>query len=267
MNNDQKEILIELKKYSQKIGHSPTRREIPSLAKKCYKYFNSFNRAKELVGLEIKNKQIISFPKRAFEVDNVLVTIIAYLTADGHLYKDMKGFYFSSKDKDFLEYLSKIVHRKFGLNGKYVKGNGHGKSYKYLVFNKIVTLFLNNNGAPPGDKVLTPFDVPKWIKNNLEFVRQYLKIIFYCEGSRYKQSKNTQVIKINFNKAENLLNDGANFMNSLKEMLNKFDVETTNSWITKGNERKKDNNITKTIVFHIKSNSVNKFINNIGWLK
>lgn len=237
------------------------------MAKSCYKHFGSFNEAKKKAGLEIKNNKITSFPKNAFRLDKDLVTIIAYLTADGHLCKDLKGFYFSSKDRNFLEKLEKIIMKKFGLKGKYVLGTGHGKSYKYLVFNKPITLFLKDKGVPEGDKMLTSFDVPRWIKINKEFSKEYLKIIFYCEGSKYKQSKNTQAIKINFNKSEKLLNDCIRFMNSLRKMLNTFDIETTNFWIMKGNLRKRDNVITKLVAFKIKSGSVNKFIKEIGWLK
>ncbi|MFH1326680.1 MAG: hypothetical protein ABIH59_00960 [archaeon] len=267
MNKKQKEVIAELKNLSKKLGHSPTRREDLFLAKKCYGLFNSFNKAKEVAGLEIKNKRVTSFPKEAFELDKNLVIIIAFLTADGHLCKDLKGFYFSSRDIKFLEYLARIVDIKFGLKGRYSKGQAYGKSYKYRVFNKKITLFLKTKGAPAGDKMLIPFDVPEWIKTNKEFSKEYLKILFYCEGSKYKHSKNTEAIKINFNKAERLLKDCINFMNSLKDMLRIFEIETTNIWIMKGNLRKKDWETTKTIVFKLKSNSVNRFIKEIGWLK
>lgn len=267
MNNKQKQLVVELKHSYKKLGHSPTRREVPSLAKRCYKYFNSFNKAKEVASLEIKNKRITTFPKKAFKLDKGMVTIIAYLTADGHLYKDLKGFNFYSRDKKFLEHLANIVYRKFGLKGIYGEGSGYGKCFRYKVFNKQITLFLKDSGVPAGDKMLTSFDVPKWIKDNKRFSKEYLRILFYCEGSRYKHSKNTEVIKINFNKSEKILQNGINFMNSLKNMLENFHIRTTNIWIMKGNLRKKDNETTKMIVFKVKSNSVNSFINKIGWLK
>jgi hypothetical protein len=267
MNKIQKEIIKELKEEFDRIGHSPKRREIPELAWRCYRYFNSFNEAKRKAGLSIVNVRIIDFPKNAFKLDKNLVTIIAYLTADGHLYKDLKGFHLYSSNKEILKKLEKIIYKKFRLKGIYGEGNGYGKCYRYKIFNKPVTLFLRDKGAPIGDKMLTPFDIPEWIKNNKEFAKEYLRILFYCEGSKYKHSKNTEKIKINFNKSEKLLNDGINFMNSLKDLLRKFDIETTNIWVMKGNIRKKDDKITKTIVFNIKSNSVNRFINKIGWLK
>ena len=55
-------------------------------------------------------------------------------------------------------------------------------------------------------------------------------------------------------------------MNSLRKMLKTFNIETTNIWVGKGNVRK-DREITKQINFKVKSSGVNKFINEIGWLK
>jgi hypothetical protein len=189
------------------------------------------------------------------------------LTADGHLYKDLKGFHFYSNNKPTLIKLENIVYKKFGLKGIYGEGSGYGKCFRYKVFNKKVTLFLKNKGVPVGDKMITPFDVPKWIKCNKKFSKEYLKIIFYCEGSKSKHSKNTYEIRINFNKSEKFLNNGIKFMDSLKEMLKKFNIETTSIWIRDGNIRKKDREITKVMIFKVKSSDVNKFINEIGWLK
>jgi len=267
MNNIQKNILNELRKESQKLGYSPRRREIPKLAHQCYRHFNSFNKAKKKAGLELTHHRVVDFPKKAFKLDKDLAILIAYLTADGHLYKDLKGFHFYSNDLKMLKELEKIINNKFGLKGIYGKGSGYGTCFRYKVFNKIVTLFLRDTGVPAGDKMLISFDVPKWIKKNKEFSKEYLKIIFYCEGSKYKHSKNTEAIRINFNKSEKLLDDCVHFMNSLKEMLKTFKIETTNIWIMEGNLRKRDGERTKMVAFKIKSVDINKFINKIGWLK
>ena len=264
MNKIQKEILIKLKKEAKRLGHSPKRREIPWLAEKCYRHFGSFNIAKKKAGLKIVNVRFSNFPKNAFKLDRDLVTIIAYLTADGHLYKDLTGFHFYSNNKDALEKLEKIIYKKFKLKGIYGEGTGYGKCFRYKVFNKPVTLFLRKTGVPPGDKMITSFDVPKWIKGNKQFAKEYLKIIFYCEGSKYKHSKNTEQIQINFNKSEKLLYGGIKFMESLKDMLKKFNIRVTNTWVSKGNIRKKDGEITKQIIFKIKTADVNTFINKIG---
>lgn len=267
MNKIQKRVIEELKEASEKLGHSPRRREIQGLAWRCYKYFESFNEAKKRAGLKMLNVRITTFPRNAFKIDKNLARITAYLTADGHIYKDLKGFHFYSKDEEILKELEEMIHKKFRLRGNYREGNGYGKCFTYTVFNSRITRFLNELGVPAGDKVITSFDVPEWIKNNKKLSKEYLRILFYCEGSKYKQSKNTERIKINFNKAERLLEDGLKFMGSLKKLLKDFDIETSNIWISGGNERKRDGEVTKQINFHVKSNSINTFINKIGWIK
>lgn len=267
MNKFQEEIIYKLKEEAKILGHSPKKREIPKLASKCYTHFNSFNEAKKLAKLRTVNVRTINFPKCAFDLDKDLARIIAFLTADGHLYKSLKGFRFYSNNKTVLKELEEIIFKKFGLIGTYSEGTGYGKCFRYQVFNKKVSLFLKEGGAPVGDKMITSFDVPNWIKNNKEFSKEYLKTLFYCEGSKSKHSKNTETIRINFNKSERLLKDGLTFINSLKKLLERYDIETSGIWVTKGNIRKKDKEITKQITFQIKSNSNNKFIKEIGWLK
>ena len=63
---------------------------------------------------------------------------------------------------------------------------------KYYYFNANLCKFLQSVGTPSGDKMILKFDIPEWIKNSKEFSREYLKIAFLCEGSKYKQSKNTE---------------------------------------------------------------------------
>lgn len=205
---------------------------------------------------------------RSIILDKDLAKITAFLTCDGHLYKNLRGFIFFSKDIKTLKELEKLVNKKFKLKGKYKKNKtSFGKSNSYWIFNSNTTKMLNKLGVPAGDKMLTKFDVPDWIRNNKELSREYLKTCFYCEGSKFKKSKNTKTIRINMHKSEELLKDGIKFMNSLKNMLKKFNIETTKIWTGEGNIRNKDSKITNYMKFNIKANSINKFIKEIGWIK
>ena len=267
MVNKKENILLQLKSISDNLGHSIKRRDCPySLYADCVKYFGSFNKAKKLAGLKIVNVRITQFPDNAFRIDKDLAKISAYLTADGHLYKNLKGFQFYSNNKEKLKEFEEIIYQKFKLKGKYGEGTGYGKTFRYTIFNSSISKFLNKLGVPSGNKMFISFDIPEWIKNNKEFSREYLKVLFYCEGSKYKHSKNTYQIKINFNKSEKLLDDGIKFMNSIQESLKMFNIYATNIWISKGNIRK-DGEITKQINFKLKAASNDKFIKEIGWLK
>ncbi len=266
MNKQQ--IIKELRKIAKYLKKSPGRREIPyPLYKECIKQFKYFNKAKQIAGLKIHRKNV-PIPKKAYKLDKDLAKIAAYLTTDGHIYKNLRAFIFFSKDINKLKELENLVYKKFKLKGKYrITKTGFGDGKSYWIFNTKATKLLNNLGVPAGDKMLIKFDVPNWIKNNKQLSREYLKTCFYCEGSKYKVSKNSEAIKINFNKSEELLNDGLKFMDSLKELLKIFNIETTKTWICKGNLRKKDNKITKLMAFKIKANHNNKFIKEIGWIK
>ena len=264
------EIIKELKSISKKLSKSPGRRDIPNnLGQQCVEQFGSFNNAKIKAGLSIFKRKCDILPKNSYKFSKDLVKIVSYLMFDGHLYKDLKGFYMSSKHINPLKDFETAIKKQFGIDG-YYKFNTAGsmkQTHKFFVFNTNLTKFLNNIGVPKGDKMITTFDIPNWIKKNKEFSREYLRIAYLCEGSKYKQSKNIRTIKINLNKSEDLIEDGLNFMKSLKFLLNKFNIETTNMWVGKGNKRIRDGKFTKYMAFKIKTNSLNKFINEIGWLK
>jgi hypothetical protein len=263
------EILFELKQKANQLKHSPTRREIPKLAWRCRQYLGSFNKSKEMMGLEINHKIITKFPRNAFRKDKEMAKIAAYLVSDGHIYKDLSAFFLSSKYLAPLKDFEEIIENKFGIKGKYkLNYTGTNKvTHIYIVFNTAICKELVKLGIPNGEKVAKKFSIPSWIRKDKELTREYLKILFFCEGSKYKHSKNKEIIKINFHKEESRLADGVKFVDSIKKLLNAyFNIETSNIWIIKGNN-KKDGTITKQINLYVKSTSVNKFINEIGWLK
>ena len=178
----------------------------------------------------------------------------------------MKGFLLVSKDKEILKEFEILIKNKFGETGVYKKGMGFGESINYRVYNLKIGKFLNDCGTPKGNKVLTEFRVPEWIKNNKEFVKEYLNIAFYCKGCMEKKNRPNPRISFNINKSEKLIKNGILFMNDLKDMLKCFDINTTPVGITKGNTRK-DGNITKMLRFRVLTEDNNKFIKEIGWIK
>lgn len=267
MNSVQKEIINGLKEVSNDLSYSPGRREIPKIANLCYKHFGSFNKAKELAGLSIIKRKCDILPKRVYKKDKDLVKLISFLTFDGHLYKDLKGAIFFSKDVSILKEIELVINKKFSINGYYKERiGGYGECYGYWIFNVNLCKFLNFIGAPKGDKMVTKFDVPNWIKKDRKLSREYLKNAFLFEGCKYRY-KNKEIIQINLNKSEELIEDGIRFMNSIRKMLNKFGIQTTNIYTCISNKRKKDGKITKMMRFRIKAESNNQFIKEIGWYK
>lgn len=194
--------------------------------------------------------------------DKDLAKLISYLTFDGHLAEDLKCFYLSSRNKETLMDFEKIVKKKFKITGRLENGMGFGESYKYRVFNREICRFLEKSGAPKGNKVTKSFLVPPWIMENKEFSKSYLQAAFDCEGSIWIEKD--PKIRFGICKTEELLDNGFEFIEQLKSMLNTFNINTTNTWKTKANTRK-DGKITKELYFKIKQDSLSQFAKKIGF--
>lgn len=196
------------------------------------------------------------------EFDKDLTKLVSYLTFDGHLAEDLKGFYLSSKNKETLSEFERLVSKKFSIKGRLETGTGYGESYKYRVFDREICRFLEKAGVPKGSKVTKSFLIPNWIKENKEFSREYLQIAFDCEGSIWfeKQPK----IRFGVCKTKDLLDNGLQFLEEMKSMLRKFEINSTETWLIKGNERK-DGKTTKGLYFKIKQASLRQFAKEIGF--
>ena len=205
----------------------------------------------------IKMKRIIN-PR----FDATLAKIVSYITFDGHLAQDLKCFYLSSSDESALDDFKKLAYKKFKVSGRLEEGMGYGKSYKYRVFSRDVCRFLESAGAPKGDKVKKAFLVPSWIKENKEFARGYVRVAFDCEGSIWFEGK----AKIRFGvcKIEELIDNGFQFTDGIKSILSQFGIESTKTWLMKGNLRK-DGKTTKGLYFKIRQNSITRFSKEIGF--
>jgi len=196
--------------------------------------------------------------------NNNLTQIISFLTFDGHLYLSGKAFLFASKLMPELKKIEKLVHQEFGLTGKYrkIKSN-YGECNEYRIISAPISRILELLGTPKGSKVKQEFSVPNWIKKNTEFSRIYLKTAFDCEGSVWEEPNRLR-IRFRINKIEEKLDNGIRFMEELKKMLNKFNVETTEIWITDSNLRK-DGHKTKGMIFDIKASSLKTYREQIGF--
>ncbi len=171
------------------------------------------------------------------EFDKDLVKVVSYLTFDGHLAEDLKGFYLSSKDKDTLLYFKNLVKSKFQIKGR----------------------FLEKIGVPKGCKVKKIFLIPEWIKKNPKFCYHYLKTAFECEGGFWLQRKRYPIVRFGLNKNKDLMNNGKEFLFEMKTLLLNLNIETSDIWITKSNIRK-DGIITKSFYFRIKQSSIERFL-------
>jgi len=183
--------------------------------------------------------------------DEDIAKIVSYVTFDGHLSKKLCHFYLSSSNQAALDEFELLVQRKFALMPHLEAGMGFGKSTKYKFYNSEASRALFAAGAPKGDKMLTPFRVPAWIKCNPDFCRAYLSIAFQCEGYIHPNAKyRSYLVAMSLNKSIRILSDGIAFMGELKEMLANLGIATASTSLKRGNARK-DGEVTKKLVFGI----------------
>jgi len=265
---NKQDIINALLEYNRTLNKNVGRRDIPrTLNNLCVKNFGSFNNAKIAAGLKICRRTCPELSEESKKHTLELVRIVACLTGDGHLRGDLKEFLFSSKDINALENFNNDVNKQFGIIYSKIEMayGSYGEGYQYRYFNTNISKFLYSIGTPKGDKVITPFDVPKWIKKDKEFMREYIKLLFYCEG--YKSKSQKPQIAFAMAKATELLKEGIRFMISLKEILEILGIEITTICSNRARRRKKDNKETHYTRFYIKRAYVDKFIKEIGWLK
>ncbi len=197
-----------------------------------------------------------------------LVRIASYLFFDGHLYKDLKCFYLSSKDVKELKSFEKIILRKFKIKGKYYfndGGAGRNKTHKYRVFSRKICRELEKLGIPKGSKTISKFLIPSWILKSKSFSKEFIRIAYLCEGTMKEDRKNPR-ITINLHKSQEFLKNGINFMNQLKKILADNGITTTPVGIYNAKSRK-DGVRVRMLRFRILTKDNHKFINKIGWFK
>jgi hypothetical protein len=229
--------------------------------------------------MEIETKDFLSLYKRPdmskksyekikhmlpLKLNKDVASIVSYITFDGHLAKDCSQLFLSSKDLGTLKNFLELLENRFGIKGNFEEcKEGFGKSYKFRVFSHPFCRLMKLSGAPVGNKSVTIFDVPEWVKEDRESSRLYLRVAFDCEGSIWKDKNGYPRIRIKTNKSIKLIKNGIDFMQSIRDMLGNFKIETTNLWEVKGYD--KGFIKTKGICFSIKSKSIKNFSEEIGF--
>jgi intein/homing endonuclease len=269
MNQEQKNLVEEFRECASLLAHSPKRREMPNnLIYRANLLFGSFNAAKKTAKLEIFNTKNSKINKSLLKKDLQLVRIVAFINFDGHLAKDLKSFYYSSKSLKDVQYFERIVEMKFNVKCRLKQNStgSRGQTHICWVFNKPLTQELEKLGVVKGDKVTSEYSIPRWITSNREYSREFLKIAFFCEGSNKEEKGRSSRIKFSMHKSLALSANGVEFTNQLKSMLNRLGIQTTPVYVYDERVRK-DGVKTKAFVFRVSQKYNDKFIKEIGWFK
>src|SRR3989338_8094441 len=113
-------MLIQQLQEKGKEKKSLGRRDISySIYQQCVKEFGSFNAAKEKAGLIIARRSPCSpLTKQQKEKTETLAKIVSYITFDGHLFADLKGFFASSNNIEDLLIFESWVIEQFNVTSK-----------------------------------------------------------------------------------------------------------------------------------------------------
>ncbi|MBU4072417.1 MAG: hypothetical protein KJ773_09615, partial [Candidatus Thermoplasmatota archaeon] len=200
-------------------------------------------------GKEILEKYRKWFPLYA---SKELSGLVADLMCDGHLqgYPKLRFDYISKYPKELMRF-EKILYNLFGIKGKirHVDGNEFGTSFIYGVNCKPLARLLLTVGVPHGAKVLKEFRIPKWILEDKEYFREFVRRAYLCEGSFYKKDF---FIGLQFYKADYLKDNGFEFVGDIRNnMIKHFGIRCSRVYTYKAKCIRKDD--IKTIPNKMKS--------------
>lgn len=205
------------------------------------------------------------FPIKA---DPILAGIVADLMADGHLQGDPKWrIDFTSKSLKELKRFEEEINKIFEVQGKIRKcsTNKFGETYNFGINCSPLSRILYLCGTPAGQKVLIPFNIPKWIKKDKENFRKFCKRLFSCEGCiMHEPHRKLPQVRISMWKLEGLKEE-INLIEELAIYLNRhFGIKSTCKRTKRQNVRK-DGKITRENRMYITGKSVIKFQKEINF--
>lgn len=175
---------------------------------------------RELIFVKRYNKEY--FNKKPTK--ELLAKLIAFVMGDGHLRKNREGIQFFFKEKADAELFKKEFLGIF--NKEKIKLSR--KKYCYVCENSSRSLvkLLETLGAPVGNKVFQPFQIPDWIIHGQDYIKlAFLSVIYGNEGSKPQDNRWRIQFVISKNK-ENIKNLLI-FLNQIRTMLNHFGISTS----------------------------------------
>ena len=121
-------------------------------------------------------------------------------------------------------------------------------------------------GVPAGQKVLTKFDIPNWIKKDKKYIKKFCKRFFTCEGGiAYDGKRKIPQIRANIWKSNNVLKNGLEFVEGIRALMKKyFNIDSTVR-LQKPRLNRKDGILTRPIRIYIFGLSVILFFRKIGF--
>ncbi|MDD4083489.1 MAG: LAGLIDADG family homing endonuclease [Sphaerochaetaceae bacterium] len=143
----------------------------------------------------------IKIPRKS----KLLAEFIGILLGDGNISQYHIGITLSSEEKEYIQYICKIIQKLFGVLPKVFK-HKNVKAVTITVNRKLLVDFCQKVGFEMGNKVTNQVDMPKWIKENKIFSRECIRGLFDTDGcffnhNYYIKNKRYSYFKIAFTNA------------------------------------------------------------------
>lgn len=158
-------------------------------------------------------------PVEAFPIKmtSELASLVGHSFCDGHV---GKKFSFTNKSSHLINNTKQKVQtlpiKNIAINERFHKA-------VTVRFSSLVKDIFIVAGAPKGNKVKQPFQIPPWIKEGtLEHKRNFLQALFDDEST--VQVKSREII-LHFHKIVSLIDNLHQFLEEVKSLLNDFEVK------------------------------------------
>ncbi len=257
------------KEFSMNISYTAVRKSIDK----------NINRGRidRVIG-ELTRKKLLNLTYNNIEKIGALARICGFMLGDGHLVHNSIRLHFSGnkkalkevqKDLEILGYSKYSKIKSIELTNTIMKRTFTGTSTSFTLDSKAFSLLLQHLGITKGDKVVTPYNTPKFIKNGTKFVkREFIRALFACDADKPNWKKmNFQSLMLRQNKSVDQKQNMLNHYNELSEILKEFEIDSYITTRDKKEVRKRDNKAVLTFGLNITPNNKNlfKFFTKIGY--
>lgn len=234
--------------------------EIFEILNKQKNYDNFITEIKEehwgqALGGKISKGSIMSiyYPPKSVELSE----LVGIILGDGNINVYTKGKKIATyslricghidKEQDYLiNFVSPLIEKLFGIKSTFYISN-HSRAFYLIANSRKLAEFLYALGLKDGNKIKNKVEIPKWVKENLEFSKSCIRGLIDTDGNIHRMSKkDPQLLRISF-KSHNI-----KMLTDVREM-----------YLTLGLHPSKV--INEKSIYISRKKDVEKYINEIGF--
>lgn len=112
-----------------------------------------------------------------------LAEFVGILLGDGHLTSTQVTVTLGNKENDYVRYVAGLMEKLYGISPKIITSK---KGYKVVYLGSTVLVRYFKKMGLAHNKVKAQVNIPKWIFQKKDFMKQVVKGLFDTDGSVYK---------------------------------------------------------------------------------